>query len=174
MTQIYFVRHGESEANVQHTVNDNPSRLIRLTARGHEQCILAAAELQNIPFTQAFASEFLRAQETLSELLAHKPLPIQIDARLNEWRTGMDGASIDSFFVQLKAGLPHGESFAAIVSRLRSFILTAQSLYPDGILLVVSHETPLIAAQVAAGYLPLENGPHQIQIPNCAHFIVTL
>jgi len=152
MTTIYFVRHGQSEANVAGCINDDPSRIVKLTAIGRQQCASVAKQLHTVPLTRAYASEFPRAQETLQILLQHRPDVTQhIDPRLNEWQTGHDGASIDYFHRQLEHGFVPAEDFDDIVVRMKHFINDIRRAQNAGDLLVVSHRITIIAGLVALG-----------------------
>lgn len=150
--KILLVRHGESEGNVAHVINDNPARIVNLTARGRLQAEQAAESLRALPFTHAYASEFPRAQQTAEILLRHHTLHLQIDARLNERRSGMDGLHVDAFNDLVRADPLHfkpgqGESFLEQMERVRSFLDEIAACHPDGMVLAVSHESPILAAQ---------------------------
>ena len=167
--KIILVRHGESEGNVVHQINDDPSRPVNLTQRGREQAGLAADALREMNFTHAYASEFPRAQQTAAILLRHHTLQLRIDARLNERRSGMDGQHADAFN-DLVARDPlhfkpaHGESFLEQMVRLRSFLDEVSARHPQGIVLAVSHENPILAATA------LTNGdPAQVALGNIAN-----
>src|SRR3990167_2301323 len=95
--KILLVRHGESEANVAHCINDDPTRPVNLTERGRAQAEAASDELRAVRFTHAYASEFPRAQQTAKILLRHHACRLQIDARINERQTGMDGLPAEAF-----------------------------------------------------------------------------
>jgi broad specificity phosphatase PhoE len=148
--RIILVRHGESEGNVAHLINDDPSRPVNLTQRGRAQAEAAAKALREVRFTHACASEFPRAQQTAAILLRHHTLQLHIDARLNERCSGMDGQHVDAFN-DLVAGDPlhfkpvHGESFLEQMARLRSFLDEIAFRHADGIVLAVSHENPIVA-----------------------------
>ena len=149
--KIILVRHGESEANVAHVINDDPSRAVRLTERGKAQAEAAADRLRAVRFTHAYASEFPRARQTAEILLRHHACPLLIDARLNERHTGMDGLSVNVFndLVRpdpLHIKPEHGESFLEQMERLRSFLDDIVARHPDGVVLAVSHENPILAA----------------------------
>lgn len=149
--KIMLVRHGESEGNVRHEINDDPHRVVNLTARGRAQAEAAAEKLRDIDFTHAYASEFPRAQQTAAILLRHHALPLNIDAHLNERISGMDGLHVDAFndYVRddyLHTKPPHGESFLEQMARLKSFLDDIAVRHPDGVVLAVSHENPIVAA----------------------------
>lgn len=167
MPVIYFVRHGESEANIANSVNDNPNRQVRLTEHGRAQCLICADQLRSVPFTHAYASEFLRTQESLELLLQHHPLLApRIDPRLNEWRIGMDGAPVDLFRDVMNLGVEPVEPFTDVVVRMKRFIDDAQKLTDNSLILAVSHKITIVAGLVAAERLPLNEARYQ-NISNC-------
>ncbi len=154
--QVYFVRHGESEANVAGFVNDDPARLVRLTARGRAQAASAAQALSGIPFTHAYASAFPRARETAAIILAGRDLPMRMDARINERRSGLDGQPVQVFNdlvrpdpVRIKPR--DGESFLEQMQRLRDFLDELARCHPQDVVLAVSHENPILAAAAVTG-----------------------
>lgn len=154
--KFYLVRHGESEANVAGVINDDPARPVNLTRRGRDQAARAARALAEIPFSLAFTSEFPRAQQTAALLLAGRDLPLQIDARLNERRSGCDGLPVEAFNGLVRADPvhikpPRGESFLEQMDRLRGFFDQVAAAYPDTLVLAVSHENPILAAAALAG-----------------------
>lgn len=158
MTTIYFVRHGQSEANVADCINDDPSRIVKLTSIGRQQCASVADQLHTVPLTHAFASEFHRAQESLGIILQHRPDVTQhIDPRLNEWKTGMDGAAIDYFRRQMGHGYVPPEDFDDVVTRMENFLNDIERTPDAGDLLVVSHKITILAGLVAIGCLPSED-----------------
>ena len=149
--KIILVRHGESEANVAGIINDDPSRPVNLTEWGRAQAEAASNELRAVRFTHAYASEFPRAQQTAKILLRHHACPLQIDARINERKTGMDGLPVKVFHDlahtdPLRIKPEHGESFLEQMERLRGFLNEIFTRHRDGAVLVVSHENPILAA----------------------------
>ena len=150
--KIIFVRHGESEANVAHILNDDPRRTVNLTAMGREQAKSAAESLRDIELTCAYASEFPRARQTAEIILRNFACPLRIDARLNERISGMDGQHVDVFNDLVRPDPLHakperGESFVEQMQRLRSFMDEVALTCPDGVVLAVSHENPILAAR---------------------------
>lgn len=149
--KIIFVRHGESEANVADRINDNPARQVNLTERGRAQAEAAAKNLGAIKFTWAYVSEFPRARQTAAILLRDHDCALDIDARLNERRSGMDGMPVHTFndLVHpdpLRIKPEQGESFMQQMERLRGFMNDAAMRHRGGTILAVSHENPILAA----------------------------
>jgi alpha-ribazole phosphatase len=153
---LFLIRHGESEANVGGFINDDPTRPVLLTAKGHEQAATAAQALRGIGFSHAYASQFPRARQTAEIILAGRDLSLTIDARLNERRSGLDGQPVEAFNglvrpdpVRIKPA--NGESFLEQMQRVGEFLDEIAQHHPEGIALVVSHENPIQAAVALAG-----------------------
>ena len=173
--KVVCVRHGESEANAADFVNDDPRRPVRLTARGGEQAAQAALRLRSIPFTHAFASEFARARQTAAIILEQHRCELQVDARLNERISGMDGLPTRTFDdlvapdpIHIRP--PAGESFLEQTERLRSFLRSLDRLPAQAIVLAVSHEYPLRSILAIAG-TALEQAV-RFAVPNCGRVVV--
>jgi broad specificity phosphatase PhoE len=66
--KLYFVRHGESEANVHHVISNRQSPFA-LTSLDKQQANTLANQLGDIPITAIFSSPILRALQT-AEILA--------------------------------------------------------------------------------------------------------
>ncbi|MDH2916176.1 MAG: histidine phosphatase family protein [Gallionella sp.] len=168
---ILLVRHGESEGNIKHEINDDPKRIVNLTARGNAQAEATAAKLRGIPFTHAYVSQFPRAQQTAYILLQHHSLDLKVDARLNERISGMDGLHVDLFndyvrpdYLHIKP--PKGETFLEQMERVRGFLDEIAARHEAGMVLAVSHENPIVAAWALTVDDP-ETVMHR-NIENCA------
>lgn len=149
--KIVLVRHGESEGNVQHVISDDPKRIVNLTVRGRAQAEAASANLREMPFTSAYASQFARARQTAAILLRHHKLELNIDARLNERISGMDGLPVHLFNDMVSPDPLHlksekGETFLEQMERVRSFLDEVAMCHEEGVVLAVSHENPIVAA----------------------------
>lgn len=149
--KITLIRHGESIANVGNFINDDPRKAVVLTEKGRAQAEALALRLKLQTFTHAYASEFPRAQQTANILLQNHTCKLHIDARLNERKSGMDGQAVHLFNDQVKLNPLHykteaGESFLEQMERLRSLLNELAERHPEGKILAVSHENPIIAA----------------------------
>lgn len=173
--KITFIRHGESEANVGHYINDDPQKPVHLTVKGRAQAEALAALLHHEQFTHAYVSQFPRAQETINILLQYKNLPLNIDPRLNERKSGMDGQPVSAFNDQvmldpLHFKTPDGESFIEQMQRLQAFMNEIVSRHPDAHVLAVAHENPILAA------LGLTTSAEEVvlaNLPNCGRIDIT-
>lgn len=85
---LYFVRHGESEANTFHVIS-NREQPHALTARGREQAEVLARNLANVPITAIFSSPILRARQTAEVLAVAFGIPYQVADALREYDCGI-------------------------------------------------------------------------------------
>jgi len=86
-TTLYFVRHGESEANAAGVFagqTDSP-----LTAKGREQAKVVAKALRPIHFDRVVASTLSRTKDTAAEIAAGRGLPVEAFNDLNEIDVGI-------------------------------------------------------------------------------------
>lgn len=169
---VYFLRHGQSEANVAGVISDDPARPHALTPLGIRQAEQAAVALADVPFARIYVSEHRRTQQTAAVLLSHwraagvawaaTLAPPRVEARLNERYSGMDGQPVHHFddWVgpdPVRRRPPGGESFLEQMDRLRGFMAALAADLADaapGPVLAVSHENPILAAQAVAGLDP--------------------
>lgn len=86
--KLYFVRHGESEANTRHIISNRESSF-HLTALGKQQAQALAENLGGIQFDAIFCSPVLRARETADILSAAFTVPYQINEALREYDCGI-------------------------------------------------------------------------------------
>jgi broad specificity phosphatase PhoE len=168
--KIYLVRHGESEANAADLINDDPSQPVGLTERGVAQAEAVCGMLASVRFTHAYASEFPRARQTAEILIRPHNLSLNIDARLNERRSGMNGLPVGAFNSLMRVDPLHtkpegGESFLEQMDRVAGFLDDIAVRHNSGIVLAVSHENPIVAALALSA-----RDPEQIvrtSIANC-------
>ena len=88
MVKLFFVRHGESEANTLHVISNRES-LFGLTSLGKQQAVILAERLKDIPVTAMYSSPILRARETAHILAQAFDLPYQITEALREYDCGI-------------------------------------------------------------------------------------
>lgn len=86
--KLYFVRHGESEANIRHIISNREARL-GLTSLGIQQAKELIEKLSGIPITAIFCSPVFRARETADILSASFGIPYQITEALREYDCGI-------------------------------------------------------------------------------------
>ncbi|HNT53478.1 MAG TPA: histidine phosphatase family protein [Anaerolineaceae bacterium] len=140
--KLYFVRHGESEANVLRVFSNRPGKH-GLTETGRQQAAALAAQLHGIIFERIFASPLLRAQQTAEILNQNTGAVIETTAALQEYDLGnledtsytVGGTSwrqtMDAWLLRqewdLRTGT--GENFHEIRARFEPFVQSLISLY---------------------------------------------
>jgi broad specificity phosphatase PhoE len=171
-TRLYFVRHGESQANVLHVLS-NRDLPHGLTPAGRAQVDHLAEQLIDVPFAGMYASPVARARESVAILSARLGLTYTVTAALKEIDLGVlegrsDAASWRRHDELLEAWLGRGEwqarieggeSFDDVRARFLPLIdaLTA-SEPPGGPVLLVGHGStfmcmlPLILANVSTDF----------------------
>jgi broad specificity phosphatase PhoE len=86
--KLYFVRHGESEANTRRVISNRESPF-GLTDLGKKQANILAGSLKDIPITTIFCSPVLRARETADILSQVFGQPYQVTEALREYDCGV-------------------------------------------------------------------------------------
>ncbi len=149
MMKLYFVRHGESDANVQHVISNRESAF-HLTPQGQVQAHTLAETLRDISMTAIYASPVLRARETADVVSRSFHLPYQVTEALREYDCGILEEKSDEESWKLHSeiaedwALNHnylrkpegGESFLDIQNRFLPFIESLKDGIDKHILLI--------------------------------------
>ena len=152
--KLYFVRHGESEANIQHVISNRESPF-GLTELGKVQAKALAENLIDTPITAIFSSPVLRARETAEILSQSFHLSYQITEALREYDCGILEDKFDEESWKLHGQIAEdwilnhnylrkpegGENFLEIKKRFIAFIesFTHNGLNSQDHILFVSH-----------------------------------
>ena len=156
-SQIWFIRHAESEANVQR-IYANTCRSFPLTQKGIEEVRAMAGRFSAFNIRQVYASPLLRAMQTAEELCQTRAIQIQTATELVEYNMGIyegtsslpdtagaisDAETKRGWFEQndLDARSPGGESLRDMKDRFLPFIrkVAEDHLREPGIVLVITH-----------------------------------
>ena len=86
--KLYFIRHGESEANTRRVISNRESPF-GLTDLGRHQANILADKLKDIPITAIISSPVLRARETADILSQACDQPYQVTEALREYDCGI-------------------------------------------------------------------------------------
>ena len=149
--KLYFVRHGESEANLLHEFSNRGFKH-GLTERGFQQAKQLGLDLLHIPFKKIYSSPLKRAVQTAEILQQHLNCPLEITDALREFDTGIlegksDPESWDILYRvvkqwlsgELDARAPGGESHLDIQARFIPFIESLQLQFTSENILLVGH-----------------------------------
>lgn len=167
MTRIYFIRHGESEANKAGFFAgwfDAP-----LTERGVKQANLTAEFLQSVAFDAFYASDLSRAYDTGCAVAALRSMPVEASRALREVNAGTwEGRLVEEIAACYPAeyaswkeqvGLytfPEGESVAGMQQRVREEVEAIARRHPGQTVCVATHATPIRVMEAVWNNLPLE------------------
>jgi broad specificity phosphatase PhoE len=152
--RIFFVRHGESQANVDR-IFSNRGWKHPLTQRGREQVEALATKLVDRRVIAVCSSPIQRAVESAQIITLRLRIPHQIEPGLAEWDVGIyedrphdEGAAAYAEVEQewasgrLDARIPQGESCSEVRARFAAFILRLIEEFntrPDVALVLVGH-----------------------------------
>lgn len=146
-TMLYFVRHGESEANAAGVFagqTDSP-----LTARGRTQADAVAAALAGIPIDRVVASDLSRTRDTAAVIAAAHGLGVETYPELREIDVGEaagkrwdDGTLRPSFLTADSDDFvrwPGGESLEQALARSLGCLDRLVREHPGERIVVVGH-----------------------------------
>lgn len=152
--RLYFVRHGQSEANVQMVIS-NRDLPHPLTELGRRQAEALAQLLAEVPLAAIYSSPIMRAEQTAQIVAASKDLPVEIASALREPDCGiMEGRGdeeawaehdrvIYEWVMQRKfdSRIEGGESFHDLRARFAPFVdrLIAEHGSTDHNILLITH-----------------------------------
>jgi probable phosphoglycerate mutase len=181
MMKLYFVRHGESEANIRHIISNRESPL-GLTLLGKQQAQALANKLSEVPISAIYCSPVFRARETADILSASFGVSSEITEALREYDCGVLEVQSDEESWRLHREYfdswtlhhhfqnkpPDGESFLDIQKGFLPWIenLTHNDSYKDKYILLVGHGgllhlmLPLILTNIDNGFVRLHRIGH--------------
>ena len=133
--KVYFVRHGESQANLLREFS-NTGIKHPLTEQGLAQAQQTAKNLTGLGVVRVYSSPLLRARQTAQIIAERLIVPLEITEALREWDVGVYEGKCDPegwrlhrqvqedwfFKGQLDSKMLGGESFLDIQARLVPFI----------------------------------------------------
>ena len=152
--KLYFIRHGESDANVKNVFSNRPPGA-PLTEKGRAQAKALAVRLKKENITAVYASTLLRARQTAQVLAEEIGVTVVIDDALREFDVGkyegqaFEQGGLDECLAVIKAWLHSGEldrkieggeSLSELIARLGPFLKNLQKSHqPDANIVLVGH-----------------------------------
>lgn len=149
---LYFVRHGETQYNVEKRMQgfcDSP-----LTERGIVQAKSVGKGLSDISFVAAYSSDSQRVQDTAKYAIGDRNIPLVIDKRLKEMNFGVLEALLEEeiptlygdildklFSLDVNASAPEGETYAQLFTRTEQAVkeIVEKHASEGGNILIFSH-----------------------------------
>jgi len=178
MTQLYLVRHGQTDWNLEGRYQGQTD--LPLNAAGRAQAASLSQELAGIPFTAVYSSDLRRARETAEILAAARGLAVQLDPRLREIGLGVwEGQLFTEIATRypvewaerlrdpLNARPAGGECVAEVARRAAEAASDIARAHPAGPVLIVSHGVALATLLCQARGRPLAETYQAI--PNNSH-----
>ena len=154
MTQLYLIRHGESEANHQRVFAGNYN--IDLTELGYRQAAKIPAYFKGIHIDAIFASDLLRAYHTACPLAEERGIDIVKETALREISAGAwEGQKFDWIMETHAADYTvwrndignavctGGESVLQVSKRVLSAIEKIAKAYDGKSVVLATHATPI-------------------------------
>ena len=89
--KIYAVRHAQADHNVRWRLNDDPAQPSDLTSKGRLQAQAIAQVLAPVKFDAIYTSALPRTNQTAAIINGSRGVPVVVENRLNEVRTGFGG-----------------------------------------------------------------------------------
>jgi uncharacterized phosphatase len=164
MTELYLVRHGETDWNRQHRIQGLTD--IPLNATGRRQARAAGKLLSRRTWDGIYASPLSRAAETASiiagqtGLAAPEPVPALVERNYGE-AEGLNFIEIDKRYPD-RSEVPGQESRADVIARVVPALRELAAAHPGESLIVVSHggaiRAMLMAADPAGSHGMITNG----------------
>jgi alpha-ribazole phosphatase len=170
-----LARHGQSELNVTHRVNGDPSVAVALTPLGETESARLGAELTALELDLCVRTRFGRTRQTAEIALAGRNVPLEVEPLLDDIYVGdLEGQTIEDYRAWKRGhtradAFPGGES---LDDAARRYALAYERLLarPELRILVVCHEIPIrYAVNAAAGSDELDRPVHDIA--NCVPYL---
>jgi len=183
MTQLYLVRHGQTEWNIEGRYQGQAD--LPLNAAGRAQAMSLSQQLAGIQFAAVYSSDLRRARETAEILAAPSGMAVQLDPRLREIKLGeWEGQLVTEIVTRypaawaerlrdpLHARAPGGESVAEVAARVAEAATAIAQAHPTGRVLVVSHGLALATLLCQARRQPLAEAYEVIPPNSDPHVVV--
>ncbi|MDR0807033.1 MAG: 2,3-diphosphoglycerate-dependent phosphoglycerate mutase GpmB [Enterobacteriaceae bacterium] len=156
MTQVYLIRHGETEWNVARKIQGQTNS--DLTALGEQQARLAGMRLKEMGITHIIASDLGRTRQTAQLLAEYCQVEPTYDARLRELNMGiLEQRCFDTLTEEEErlrrqvldgtpnGRIPDGESLIELTARMRAALDDCDKLPQGSRPVLVSHGIALVS-----------------------------
>ena len=165
MTRLYFIRHGQSVANVTHRFAGHSD--FPLTELGEKQARCTAEAVKDIPFTAVYASDLSRASATGAPVAEQRGLALRLRQDLREiyagdWegRTFEELDENDDFRLWKRqigvSRCTNGESVRQLQERVRAAVESIVAAHPGQTVCIATHATPIRVMECCWTGTPLE------------------
>ncbi|HSM24624.1 MAG TPA: histidine phosphatase family protein [Anaerolineaceae bacterium] len=166
-TTIYFIRHGETDWNLQQRYQGQKD--IPLNTTGTNQAQKIASSLVGKKFSALYSSDLSRAVQTAQEIEKIVNLPITTNPSLREINQGewegqyikdvltAQGDVVRSIYMNpYTSRKPGGESIGEVAERMYTFLDQLVEKHNQETIIVVSHGLAIATVLCKVRELPLE------------------
>jgi probable phosphoglycerate mutase len=172
---VFIARHAESVLNHEGRVNGDPSVHVPLTELGRDEARVLGAQVANVELDLCVHTRFGRTRETVELALGDRPVPVEVEPRLDDIKIGdLDGEPV-AHYREVKRALgrkrpfPGGESLDDAALRYADAFAQLAARGVERVL-VVCHEIPVRYALNAAAGSDQLDGPPFHEIANATPF----
>lgn len=183
MTTLHFIRHGQTNWNLEKRIQGQTDSV--LTNTGLEQAQKVAEDLKHIPFKAAYSSSSVRAKDTAQAILKHHKLDLTLrdDMReilLGDWegRLYKDVAVEDQdnhrHFAEdpSQFDMPGAETFYQVQDRALNVVKHLVENHPNQDVLLVSHGLWIKTVMAHFEQRPMQDLWQPPSMSNCCHSII--
>lgn len=172
MGYVYFVRHGQSDWNVENKICGATD--IPLTELGHQQAIETGKQFieQGIQADEILYSPLSRAAETARHISEMTGIPARVEERLREQNfgkyegTARDGAEFKEAKKQFVCRYEGGESMLHLAQRIYNLLDEIKSESSEKTYILVAHNG--IARVIQSYFHEMTNEEYAaFGVPNC-------
>jgi broad specificity phosphatase PhoE len=169
MTELWLLRHGQTDWNVTGRWQGQTSDAPGLNDAGRTQAVSAREYLAGMHFAAIYSSDLLRARQTAELIAETLNLDISLEPRLREMNLGawegMLSGDIEARYPQelaerardpLRACPPQGESPLNVDERVIPAVTDIAEKYPNDAILIVSHGIALAVIICHAEGIPMD------------------
>lgn len=170
MTELWLVRHGQTDWNLKGRWQGQSSDAPGLNDTGRLQALAIYEQIEEINFSAIYSSDLLRARQTAGLIAASFRIPVTLDVRLREinlgaWE-GMLSEDIETQYPQELAdrtrdpfhtSAPNGESPDEVAERVLKAVNEIADRHHDESVLIVAHGISLAVIICRAEGLPMED-----------------
>lgn len=135
---IWLIRHGETDWNIQKRVQGWTD--VPLNATGHKQAELLAASLEGIPFKHIYSSDLIRAHDTAKAIARRTGAAITTTKALREQYFGQgEGLLASEKERRFPNGAPDEESRQMLEARIGQFLQQVADTHRTGRVILAAH-----------------------------------
>ncbi|MCE1255031.1 MAG: histidine phosphatase family protein [Anaerolineae bacterium] len=172
MTELWLVRHGQTNWNVEKRYQGQSD--IPLNAKGIEEASLLGRNIEHERFAAIYSSDLIRARQTAEILAKERNMLVNTDVRLREFFHGRwEGRVVndvradyadqnDEEFKLTQLRPPGGERIFDLANRFQAALNDITLLFPGEKVLVVTHGLAIATLVCMKNGLPFNEVYSQI------------